>query len=96
MPWKKRPEISIPWVCDGRRTARRDEDHQAGEEDPAFADQVAEPPDQQQQAAERDQVGVDDPGQAALAEPEAVWIEGRATFTIVTSRTIIRTPVQRT
>ena len=55
---------------EGAEQRGEDEDHQAGEEDPPFADQVAEPPDQQQQAAERDQVGVDDPGQAALAEPE--------------------------
>ena len=43
---------------------------QAGEEDLAAADQVAEPAGEQQQAAERDQVRVDDPGQAGGGEAE--------------------------
>ena len=54
-----------------------DEDGQAGEKDPALADQVAEPPDQQQQPSEWDQVGVDDPGEAALTESEVVLDRGQ-------------------
>ena len=57
---------------DGAEQGGEDEDGQPGEEDPPFADQVADPADEQQQAAERDQVGVDDPGEAALAEAEVV------------------------
>ena len=40
---------------------------QTGEEHPLAADQVAEPAGQQQQAAEGDQVAVDDPREVALA-----------------------------
>jgi hypothetical protein len=48
------------------------EDGEAGKEDAALADEVADPPGQEQQAAEGDHVGVDDPGQLALAEAEVV------------------------
>ena len=44
-------------------------DH-AAEEDPLVAEQVAEPAGQQQEAAEGEQVGVDDPGQRGLREAE--------------------------
>ncbi len=57
---------------------RRDrEQRQAGEEDVAAPDQVAEPPGQQQQAAERDQVGVDGPGEARVREAEVVLDVGQ-------------------
>ena len=42
------------------------------EEDAALAEQVTHPAGEQQQAAEGDQVGVDDPGEVALREAEAV------------------------
>ena len=48
------------------------EEHRAAEEDPLVAQQVAEPAAQQQEAAEGQQVGVDDPGQRRLAEAEVV------------------------
>ena len=47
------------------------------EEDAPLADQVADPPGEQQQAAEGDQVGVDDPGEVALGEAEAVLDRGQ-------------------
>ena len=47
------------------------------EEDPPLADEVAEPPGEQQQAAERDQVRVDDPGEVALREAEVVLDRGQ-------------------
>jgi hypothetical protein len=37
-----------------------------------MADQVADPARQQEQAAEGDQVGVDDPGKRALREAEVI------------------------
>ena len=48
------------------------EDREADHEDALAADQVADAPGEQQQAAERDQVGVDHPGEAALGEAEVV------------------------
>ena len=53
------------------------EDRQPDEEDAALAEQVAEPAGEQQQAAEGDQVGVDDPGQARLREAEVVLDRGQ-------------------
>ena len=55
----------------------RGEERDAGEEDPLAADQVAEAAGQQQEAAERDQVGVDDPGQVGLREVQ-VALDRRA------------------
>ncbi len=49
---------------------RHGERHHAGLEDPLVAEQVAEPAGEQQEAAERQQVGVDDPGQRGLREAE--------------------------
>ena len=48
------------------------EQGEPGEEDGPAPDQVAEPAREQEEAAERDQVGVDDPGEVVLAEPEVV------------------------
>ena len=45
---------------------------EAGEEHGPAADQVAEPAGEQQQAAERDQVRVDDPREARLREVEVL------------------------
>jgi hypothetical protein len=53
------------------------EDRQPDQEDAALAEQVTEPPGQQQQPAEGDQVGVDDPGQVGLGEAEAVLDRGQ-------------------
>ena len=57
---------------DGAEQRGGDEDRETDQEHLALAEQVAKPAGQQQQAAEGDQVGVDDPGQAALGEAEAV------------------------
>ena len=54
-----------------------DEDRQADDEDPPLSDQVAEPSGEQQQAAEGDQVGVDDPGEVRLREAEIVLDRGQ-------------------
>jgi hypothetical protein len=54
-----------------------DEDRQPDDEDPPLSDQVAEPSGEQQQAAERDQVGVDDPGEVRLREAEIVLNRGQ-------------------
>ena len=42
----------------------------AGQEQAPVAEEVAEPPAEQQEAAEREQVGVDDPRERRLGEPE--------------------------
>ena len=72
------------------------EDDEAGEEHALAPDQVAEPAGQQQQAAEGDQERVDDPGQVAWLKWRSCWIDGSATFTIVTSSTIISCARQTT
>jgi hypothetical protein len=48
------------------------EDPEAGEEDAAARDQVAQPAGEKQEPAERDQVGVHDPCQARLGEAEVL------------------------
>ena len=58
-----------------RRGGREDDD--AGEEHALTADQVAEAAGQQQEAAERDQKRVDDPGQVALGEVEVALDRGQ-------------------
>jgi len=54
----------------------RGEDRQADHEHPLPTDQVAKTPGEEQQAAERDQVRVDDPGQVRLREVQVV-LDGR-------------------
>ena len=61
----------------GARERRDGEDRQADQEDPPLADQVAQAPGQQQQAAERDQVGVHHPGEAVLREAQVVLDRGQ-------------------
>ena len=69
MPWTNRAPINSAWLSASPQTQRRGGEHrQPGEEDPPAADQVAEPADQQQQTAERDQVRVHDPREARLRE----------------------------
>ena len=53
------------------------EQRDAGQEQPAVAVQVAEPPAQQQEAAERQQIGVHDPGQRRRREAEVVPDRGQ-------------------
>ena len=52
--------------------ARHGEHAEAGHEDALAAEEVAEAAGEQEQAAEGDQVGVDDPGEARLREAEVV------------------------
>ena len=52
------------------------EDRQADQEDAPLPDQVARAPGEQQQPAERDQVGVDHPGQVARCKAEVVLDRG--------------------
>ena len=77
-PCRKRAPISAPWL--GARPHSSDasgEDDEAGEEHALAPDEVAEPAGQQQQAAEGDEEGVDDPGQVRLAEVEVVLDRGQ-------------------
>ena len=48
------------------------EERHAGEEDLLAADEVTQSAGQEEEAAEGDEVGVDDPGQAGLAEAQAL------------------------
>ena len=93
-PWIARPATSSP---DARRQAAGDgggrERHDARREDPLVAEQVTEPAGQQQEAAEGQQVGVDHPRQRRGPEkPRSDWMDGSATFTMLWSSTIIRSP----
>ena len=68
-PCTKRAMISV--VCESASPHAADasrEQGDPGEEDPAAADQVAEPAAEQEEAAERDEVAVEHPRQARLAE----------------------------
>jgi hypothetical protein len=51
------------------RRGQREED-EPGEEETPVPEQVAQPATQEQEAAESEQVGVDDPGQGGLGEAE--------------------------
>ena len=70
-PWAKRAPISIASLWASAADHRSDDEGgEADEEDALAAEEVAEPAGEQQQAAEGDQVAVDHPGQARLAEVE--------------------------
>ena len=62
---------------DAAEQRRHGEDHQPGEEHVPPGDEVSEPSRQQEQPAEGDQVGVDDPGQARLREAEVLLDRGQ-------------------
>ena len=66
------------------------------QEQAPVAEEVAEPPAEQQEAAEREQVRVHDPRQRRLGEAEVLADRRQRHATIVTSRTIIRSPRQST
>jgi hypothetical protein len=53
------------------------EEGEAGHEDGLAPDQVAQAPGEQEQAAEGDQVGVDDPGEGRLREAEVILDRGQ-------------------
>ena len=60
----------------------------AGDEQPLATEQVGGAAAQQQEAAEHERVGVDDPLQVGVGEVAArFWIDGSATFTTVASST---------
>ena len=66
MPCRKRAPISVPWLgAMPHRSEATVKTIEAGEEDSLAAGEVAEPAGEQQQAPERDQEGVDDPGEVA-------------------------------
>ena len=72
-PWTARAAISWPELVGeaaGQRGER--EEDQAGHEEAPPAEQVGEPPAEQEEAAEGEDVGVHHPGQAALGEVRAL------------------------
>ena len=77
-PWTKRAAISSVLVLReaAQHRGQREQRHPA-QEHPLAPHQVAQPAGQQQEAAERDQVGVDDPGQVGLRDVE-VALDRRA------------------
>ena len=73
------------------------EQHEPAQEHALAPDEVAEPPGQQQEAAEGDQVAVRcTQVRLPWEKCRSCWIEGSATFTIVASSTIISWPRQST
>ena len=64
-------------VADAAQQRRAVKTVESGEEDPPPAEEVAEATGQQEDAAEGDEVGVDDPGQARLAEAEVALDGGQ-------------------
>ena len=69
MPWTKRAAMRKPWLgAAPQRTEATVKTHEPGKEHALAAEQVAEAAGEQQEAAEGDEEGVDDPGQVALAE----------------------------
>ena len=72
MPWTKRAATKRAWLV-GRpaRDGGEGEQADAGEEDLLSPDQVAQASRHEEEAAEGDEVGVDHPGQAGLAEVQA-------------------------
>jgi hypothetical protein len=77
-------------------TSHREHPH-TGQEDAPARDEVPKPSGEQQQAAEGDQIGIDDPGEARLREAEVALDrrERRADHTVA-SRTIMSIPAHST
>ena len=70
-PCTKRAAISAPWLgATPHRSEAAVNDGEAREEDALAAGEIAEPPGEQEQAAEGDEERVDDPGEVRLAEVE--------------------------
>ena len=65
------------------------EAEQAADEGPFAAEQVAEPAAEEQQRAERQRVGGDDPLARVVVKPRSCCALGSAMFTMVASRTTI-------
>ena len=78
MPCTKRAAISVFWSSASPHTAEASvKSGDAGEEDALAAHEVTEPACEQQEAAERDQVGVDDPGQLGLRDVQVALDDGQ-------------------
>ena len=77
-PWMARAAISHPsdWAMPPASEATR-EQHQADHEHAAAAEQVGHPPAQQQEAAERERVGVHDPRQVGACEVQVLADRGQ-------------------
>ena len=72
-PGRSAPPISISWLTEAAQSSEAAvKMARPTRKTRRWPTQVAEPSRQQQQAAEGDHVGVDDPGQLALAEAEIV------------------------
>ncbi len=70
-PWTKRAATSTVWLCASPHSSEAAvKIAEADHEDALAAEQVAEASGEQQQAAEGDQIGVDDPREARLGEAE--------------------------
>ena len=70
-PWRARAAISWPSLADRPPSSEANgEEDEADGEDAAAAEQVGHAPAEQQEAAEDERVGVDDPGQVLLGEVE--------------------------
>ena len=69
---------------------RGGEDRQAEHEDPPSPEQIGRAPAEQQEAAEGQPVGGDDPLQVRLGEVELAPIVGSATLTIVRSTIVMK------
>ena len=90
-PWTLRATTRSPATSPGRTASEASvKSADPDQEQSPMAVEVAEPAAEQQEAAEREQVCVHHPGERRVAEAEVVLIDGSATLTIVTSRTIIR------
>ena len=88
-PWTARAAISQASDCARPPSQRGEREHdQAEHEHPAAAEQVGHPPAEQQKAAERQRVGVHDPGEVVREKCRCAPIDGSATLTIDASITI--------
>ena len=95
-PWRagRRAASTGGGEAAGQRAQREEGD--AGEERPAPAEQVAGPGAEEEQPAEGEDVGVEDPRQPVPEKPRPRWMCGRATLTIVASSTTISWAVRIT
>ena len=82
----------------GREAAdrrRRRERRERGQEHAAPSEEVGGLAAEEQEPAEREEVGVGDPGRArSPRSPRSAWMEGSATFTIVSSTSSMNCPRQ--
>ena len=85
-PWIARKMIScVPLSASPQASSRREE-HHSEHEHLAPAEEIRGAAAEEQEAAERERVGGDDPLECVAEDPGSSWIDGSATFTIATSR----------